>query len=189
LKALPLQVLNLRNCRNVTNDGLSDLPLALRTLQLDFDKSVDDRATPAIGKLTSLDHLFISGCPIGDRGISRLTALPLKTLDVAQTEISDACLSDLLKLVSLEELDISNTRLSDKMIARLVSLPNLRCVNLNGDVAGAMTTKALLSARNLRCVYLHNTPVTADQKKALSLHHCKVIDHRRQTMTDWCKDQ
>lgn len=99
-----------------------------------------DEDVPYLAGLVSLVKLDLSGTRVTDAGMKALGELdiPLQTLILADTPITDAGLFRLAFLDWLEELDLSGTRVSDE---GLVQLPRFRG-RLRSLTLGATATDA-----------------------------------------------
>jgi hypothetical protein len=73
---------------------------------LDFGGSdLQDAALPDVGKIATLERLYLNGTQISDAGLARLAALKgLTHLDVSQTQVTDAGLKQLERLPALRTL-------------------------------------------------------------------------------------
>jgi hypothetical protein len=130
LSALPsLKHLSLRQCVNLTNQGIQQLSLShpgLTALDLS-DIAITDRE---IGPLTNLTSLHSFNTQITDAGISLLTNLT--TLHIAGAEITDGDLSFLIPLTHLTDLHLSKVQITDAGVAYLNTLTKLTYLHV-GD--------------------------------------------------------
>jgi Leucine Rich repeat len=100
-------------------------------------RALDDdqllRVAPDLRKLPKL-WLKLSGCPVGDRGLSGLEhADNLVWLDLDGTRVTDSGLPHLSDLGHLERLDLSGTQVSDAGLHSLSKLARLETLLLQRD--------------------------------------------------------
>ncbi len=98
---------------------------------------VKDEVLPDIGKLTSLEGLWLNGDRITDVGLKPLVYLPeLKELGLRNTEITDRALELISEMKALEILDISDckkvTGKGLRALAKSKSLHTLQIANCTG---------------------------------------------------------
>ena len=122
-----LRTLNLMN--SAANDEglahLTDLP-ALVLLNL-HDARVTDAGLRSVGKLRSLETLWIQFLDISDAGIAELKGLPrLKKLLLHGARLTDDGLDHVAGLKRLEVLDIGGTEVTDAGLAKLAGMASLR---------------------------------------------------------------
>jgi hypothetical protein len=138
----------------VSDRGLA--PLAnlknLRYLGIGWTKTVTDGAFDSLARITSLEHLLVSGCKgIKGEGVGKLTVLPkLKTLEIADTGVSDATLSRFAAL-QIEELNLSQNKVTAAGLAKLLSdtknLPRLKTLTLKKVALSDADLAAVKAAR------------------------------------------
>ena len=116
--------LTLSGLRHVASGGLR---------KLDADNCrLDSGACKVLAQNPMLDHLDLSGNPIGDVGIASITPLiGLKFLAAVNCGLTDASLVPIARLQRLESLDLSSNELSGSDVAGLAaSLPKLRAMTV-----------------------------------------------------------
>jgi Leucine-rich repeat (LRR) protein len=94
----------------------------LRVLSMASDQGRFPEADfSAISRLQDLQILDLSGNKTTtDQGLSQLIALEhLRALMVADTDVTDACVDSLLKLMSLQSLDVHGTQITKDGVVRL----------------------------------------------------------------------
>ena len=126
---------------------LSDLP-ALRQLQL-IGVSLDDDDVDELARLPKLTSLCLSGCPITDTGVAKVTrVLPeLEHLCLSGTKITGDCLPELAALRSLKDLQLHQTAVDDDAIADLPLLPQLQNLTLKESKVSSMAIDKLRQER------------------------------------------
>jgi Leucine Rich Repeat (LRR) protein len=172
-----LQSLNLYGCAHVTGSGLvhvrgfallhyvvlsgtaldddglkhlNDLPL-LDHLDLDRTR-VTDAGLSHLTRFRALRSLDLRGTAIGDQGIRALAGLPLTSLKLGDTGVTDTGLEYLEKFPELTRLDLANTAVSDAGLESLRRLPKLSDVDLCGTRVTGKAARRLLGAGVRTCL-------------------------------------
>jgi Leucine-rich repeat (LRR) protein len=149
-----LNVLGLYNT-SVTDEGIARLPVV----------------TPR------LLSLVVSGAPVGDAGLEKLSALTtLANLWMYDVKVSDAGLKHLKLLTTLRQLGLHECRIGDAGLENLGSLVDLEALHLNGTDITNEGLRHLRRLTNLKLLELINTRITetavAELKEALP--DCKI---------------
>jgi beta-lactamase regulating signal transducer with metallopeptidase domain/Leucine-rich repeat (LRR) protein len=93
--------------------------------------SVTNADLQPIARLTSLQHLNLSGTGVTDAGLAILKALPkLHTLGLEAVQVTDAGLVHLTGLTALRELNLSGTKVTDAGLEHLKGLSQLQSLDL-----------------------------------------------------------
>jgi len=105
----------------------------------------------------TLKYLDLEGTPITDAGLEHLTDLPLESLDVHATEVSNEGLRHIGAMQRLRTLNLAGTNVDDDGLEHLRGLTNLRRLMLK------------------------DTGVTDDGVKSLqeSLQYCQIYSQSR----------
>jgi len=99
---------------------------AIETLIL-AEANFSDVDVAYLSKLSALTNLSLAGTLVGDDGLEYLASLPLRTLDLSSTRVSDACIPRLLDIESLEEVYLLGTGISARALEDLKrSRPTLK---------------------------------------------------------------
>jgi hypothetical protein len=138
-----LTCLDLSGCKEITNDGLSNLAASpLEILDLEGTDLTDHRLK-ALEAISSLQNLNLSDSGVGE----------------------EACVS-IAKLDNLRELNLSKTRVRSAGIAKLGGLNNLTELYLNRcDITGSLK---FLQSSNLIQLSLHHDKLSKDDLIALT---------------------
>jgi len=143
-----LKILNLHNCRNITNTGLLHLKgLRLERLDLSWCDQISDAGLLHLQGLP-LEHLNLSSChKITDAGLVHLQEFPLNYLDLSDCyQRTDAGLVHLQKL-PLKYLHLGHChKITDAGLLNLQGLP-LECLHLNS--CAKITDAGLLHLQGL----------------------------------------
>jgi internalin A len=155
-KITRLEQLNLSHT-SVSDAGLANFPKALRSLKL----SHTSVRGVALGGLTTLEELDLSGAPVNDESAKQLAQLVnLRSLRLSYTDLTDAGYAGLKSLSRLERLDLAGTDVGDKGLAEISSIASLTELNLS---YGRLTDKGmdqLKSLQNLTRLEVARTRVT-----------------------------
>lgn len=166
---------HVRACRAVREDAtleamVASLP-ALTSLKLTVGRGVTEAGLGALGGLSALRVLDLSGSPLGDvelEGLSTLTAL--QDLCLASCDLSDECLTALAPLTCLTALDLSFPEFFEDLfredwLEELADLTALRTLSLAGcrDIDAAEGMTHLTSLPSLTDLDLGRTGVMHDR--------------------------
>lgn len=102
---------------DITKAGIEQLRgcSQLEWLKLNLCFAIDDKALEQVANFGKLDELDLFGARlVSDAGIEHLTALPLKSLDLRYTNVSDSAIVHLKEMKNLKTLDISDTKITEK---------------------------------------------------------------------------
>ncbi len=117
---------------------------SLRYLGLSGFNGVGDECLAVIGKLSSLQVLFLPETKVTDKGIRLLAGLKdLEVLGLYGTGVTDRGVAEIAKLKKLRILDLSGTRVTDAGIARLAALDKLERLDLTGTRVSERAGSAL----------------------------------------------
>ena len=151
-----LEELNLSHT-SVSDAGLASFLNALRRLKL----SHTNVRGVALGRLTTLEELDLSGAPVNDESAKQLAQLVnLRKLRLSYTDLTDAAYAGLKSLPRLEHLDLAGNDVGDKGLAEISSIASLTELNLS---YGRLTDKGmehLKPLQNLTWLELARTRVT-----------------------------
>lgn len=117
---------------------------SLRRLSL-AGTPVDDEQLVLLSKLTGLELLDLSGCPVTDQGIAaQLPGLPnLQALALRGTSVSDVAVGKLAACSTLRILWLSDTAVTSQGLSPLARLPQLARLDLSGCDVDAITLAAV----------------------------------------------
>src|SRR5438128_533993 len=122
-----LEELNLSHT-SVSDAGLASFLNALRRLKL----SHTNVRGVALGRLTTLEELDLSGAPVNDESAKQLAQLVnLRKLRLSYTDLTDAAYAGLKSLPRLEHLDLAGNDVGDKGLAEISSIASLTELNLS----------------------------------------------------------
>lgn len=125
-----LQILDISDAADVSNDGLMYLP-DFTSLEVLRARRVITQDTIEVLSTLALRELDISLCEIGDDNIMTLPDT-LVSLNLADTNVTD--ITALARLTRLKTLDLTNLNLVDISAVKLMSLTHLRLVDAMFDI-------------------------------------------------------
>ncbi|MEZ5176617.1 MAG: hypothetical protein R2823_10530 [Acidimicrobiia bacterium] len=97
---------------------------------------VTDKSLAPLGRMPWLRHVVLQCTAVTDKGLSAIRDLPLQSLNLAGTALTDDGLAKLVRdLPTLESLDLRATRVTRRGVAKLIpELPNLLELGVSGDL-------------------------------------------------------
>ncbi len=137
--------------------------------EMHFDELMDD--------LSTLERAVLD-CGPDDEDCALLAALPgLRAIDLTESNISDAGISQLCEIQSLESLVLSYTNVSDLGLAQLSSLVDLRELDLSLTMVTDECLNSICSLKKLEELRLGATGISDDGLHSLlSLQKLSFID-------------
>jgi len=184
-----LRTLVLRDCDQVTNEGLKYLKFlpALDELELS-ETRLGEQSLPYVGDLTTLRTLNLSRMSISDRAIEQLCDTPvasvLRNLDLNETGIGDETVEAVCRMKRLKNLQLSHNHfVDDACVPFFANLKELEDINLGTTAVTGATLYKLENLKSLKKISLRKDPVgkyLADIGK-LPLN---VLDIRECSLTD-----
>ncbi|MFT3706087.1 MAG: hypothetical protein QM817_00335 [Archangium sp.] len=132
-----------------TNDEVGELAKApaLQEITLMASPNFDDVGGAHLGKIKTLERLFIWNTKVTDKTMEAISGLPLKTLYVSRTALTDKGMASLAKIKTLETLWIEKTEVGDKGVAAFAKHPKLRWLKADETkiTDGCVTTLVTLA--------------------------------------------
>lgn len=139
----------------------------LRHLNLEGTR-VDGRGMSALSALKDLNVLILNSTKVDDPGIAALQGLPLTTLEVQFTAITDGAAASISKMKKLRELAFQHVPLSHQSIELIAGLPLNKLVVYNCNIDDE-DLRILSRNKTLRELHLSgNVKVSAAGLKLLS---------------------
>ena len=171
-------------------DGLSVDEIALfRRLQpqsmprsLDLrNKEITDAGMKAFSRFRFLDKLNLVGCyRVTDLGLKYLVGLPLRSLYLGGTQLSDAGMQTVCSISTLESLDLSDTEVTDDGCSNLALLPCLRELHLNRTSITGPALSKIAKLSKLEELYLNGDDLCNNLSalESLQLRDLRLIDSK-----------
>jgi serine/threonine protein kinase len=129
LRGIPLEVLNLYECKQITSRGLNNVGEVpnLRDLNL-RGTAMTNEDLDLVAQFSGLEVLWLGMTKVDDDGLQKLVGLQsLRVLDLRETAVTGAGLEQVAQLPRLEALDLTGTRVpSERVDALQEKLPNCK---------------------------------------------------------------
>lgn len=109
---------------------------------------------------SQLKTLDISDSNAPDRALRDLAHLPLQSLDLSGTDITDEGMGDLNNIPTLQFLDISRTNITNEGLARLNTLQHLKKLNLSATDISSEGLRHLIFLSSLTELDVSETQIT-----------------------------
>ena len=212
-----LKGINFAKCAKLTDADLAKLAPAQRLRGLTLsDTAITDAGMIHVAALRQLDYFQAYGAAIGDEGFAELRGLPLTSLLIGASKITDAGLENIplsvtnlsvgdtqvtgtgfakiARLQQLETISLQELKFTEADLLPLMTLPNLATLYLaNSSIsdAGLQTIGRIATLKLLR---LNDTKVTdAGLKHLANLHNLTRLELRNTKVTaagvEWLKQQ
>jgi Leucine-rich repeat (LRR) protein len=158
-----LEALGLQYCR-VGDEGLKSIAGMKKLKELNlYGTKVTDAGLPSLAGLSNLQKLRLRETGLrGEQNLDAFATLTnLRELDVSESPVQDSIIDGLIKLPKLESLNLWNTQFTDAGAKRLSELKSLRELNLDNlwnisDVA----LEAAGQLPELRFLHVGGTSIT-----------------------------
>lgn len=158
-----LHTLDVSYCPGILRSSWQGKINALRSLELCYS-GVKDVHLSRLVDLPALEELNLDSCPVGDWAIATLTdgnAIPnLKSLDLADTDLSDLGMVHLPKFKKLERLSLFYCNITNSGLRPLSTMTSLRVLNLDSREIGDDGLFHLRNLTNLRSLDIFSGRVT-----------------------------
>lgn len=165
----------------------------LRTLQLS-GTAITDAGLDSVGKLTSLEQLYLDQTEVTDAGIAKLAGLEqLDLLILEGTRVTGGCLDTLKKLPALRTISLSRCKVNDKQVETCRGMNELEVLNLSYTQVTGATFDTLQPLEKLRVLNVNGAPLQADgllklseqpTLKMLYIRETQISDETIRTLKD-----
>lgn len=168
------------NGTGVNDDGLAILSKApnLTKLMLN-DTEVNDDSMRVLGRqgLRNLQELNLHSTKVGDEGVAQLKKLPLKSLNLSDTTVSEECLQHLKDMKTLQVLNLEYSGIHNEGIKTLKDMPNVRSLSLKGCPITDDVVADLAKCQQLMLLNLEDTQITPQKVAWLqkNMPRCVII--------------
>ncbi len=196
-----LTSLNLKNCQQITDQGLTHLKnlTSLQSLNLSGCKKITDQGFAHLKNLNSLQSLDLRHTKLTDQGLAHLKNLnSLQSLDLCSCDITDQGLAHLKDLTSLQSLNLSFCDITDQGLAHLKDLTSLQSLNLSFCNITNQGLAHLKNLNSLQSLDLRQTKLT-DQGLAhlkdltslqsLNLSFCNITNQGCNQLRDFFRNR
>ncbi|HEY4312156.1 MAG TPA: hypothetical protein VGN12_22095 [Pirellulales bacterium] len=141
-------------------------PLAeLEVLRLG-STAVTDEGVSNLSVFKHLEFLSLSHIAVTDRAVSTITMLPLRTLELEGTEITDDSLPEISKIKTLRMLHLGDSKISDRVFDQLSVLPELRYLFLPDTRVTPEGCARVAAWPNLESIQVTAGPIFSDSELA-----------------------
>lgn len=163
LAALPLSARSqITGLSVLGNEALEVLEPKLLPALVDLQLALDDPFGAELGRQIAkfdLQHLDLSHCGIGAKGLSALTHLPLRTLRLFFDQMGKAA-KELRAFEQLTELSLAACDLTAGVVEAVASLPRIRVLSLaRNDTLVGPCVQPLTKMKDLQRLDLTETPI------------------------------
>ncbi len=116
----------------IDDNGMENLSAFTRIKRLDFtDSAIADATLATVGKLDTLEALFLRRTGVTNEGLSQLAGLKkLRAIDLRNSNIGDAGMDALVQIESLADIQLEKSKVTDAGLVKLASL-KLKSINFN----------------------------------------------------------
>lgn len=123
----------------ITDKTLATISGASNLYELHLDTTkITGASMPVIARFKKLENLHLGRLPLDDASLALLKNLPLKTLSLSGTKVTDATFAPKQHAFrSVENLRLADTKITDKGLAYISQLPNLKTLSLQGSAVTA----------------------------------------------------
>lgn len=158
-----LETLDVSYCPNIIRSSWQGKINSLRSLELAYS-NVKNSHLSRLSSLESLEELNLDSCPIGDWSLAHLAdnnVVPnLKSLDLADTDITDRALIHIAKLKKLEYLSLFYCEITNAGLKYLSQMESLQVLNLDSRDIGDLGMSFLRNLNNLICLDIFSGRIT-----------------------------
>ncbi len=177
----------------VANAGLTKLAALNSLTELYLANTlVDDQSIDVLVKLSQLKKLRLARTQIGDTGLARVPEFKLlEDLDLSEcSQITDAGLAALGKIVTLKRLNLWRDAISDDGVKQLVKLTNMEWLNVDNTQLTDGGLDAFQGMTKLTFLHLGSTGVSdAGMPKLKPLRALKDLKVTRTSVTQHGVDE
>ena len=135
----------------------------LRVLELCYSGARDSHLS-YLTALPMLEEVNLDSCPVGDWALSHLAennvAPNLTSLDLADTDVTDAGAAHLPKFTKMTRLSLFYCNISNAGLRHLASMPSLEVLNLDSREIGDDGLSYLRGLKNLKSLDLFSGRIT-----------------------------
>lgn len=152
-----------RETRHCRKSGFQGKVNNLKTLELGYS-GVKDSHMSRLTSLPSLEELCLDSCPVGDWTISHLAdnnVVPnLKSLDLADTDLTDAGMPKLSMFVNLTRLSLFYCNITNAGLRHIAKLKSLEVLNLDSREISDEGLRHLQQLGNLKSLDIFSGRIT-----------------------------
>ncbi len=155
----------------------------LRTLNLD-ETAVGGRGLAALKTLSELNVLTLNGTKVDDAGVASIQGLPLTSLEIQLTAITDGAIKSIAAIKTLRDLGLQRVPLSVQSVKLIAALPLNKLVIYNCDIDNDKL-EILSHCKTLRELHLSgNRAITPAGIQVLSKLPIQELNLQKLNITD-----
>lgn len=146
--------------------GLSDTDVAALSAYRDWqgfsfaDNPIRLDSIGYLREMKKLEYLDLTGCRVTDRMFATVGDLPLKTLLLTRTDVSNFGVQTIsTTFPKLEKLHLAVTPITDDSLKDLAKLTNLKDLNIGNTLVNKIGLDQLSPCAGLRAINLVNLPI------------------------------
>jgi serine/threonine protein kinase/formylglycine-generating enzyme required for sulfatase activity/Leucine-rich repeat (LRR) protein len=124
------------------------------------DSQITDAGLVNLQGMSNLQILDLTGSRVTGRGLSALETLPITSLMLDRTPISDATLDAVLRFPRIGSLHLQNTGVTDAGLAKLAGHPTISFLNLTSSPISDASLATFAKMPKLRTVFAGGTRIT-----------------------------
>ena len=158
-----LEMLDVSYCPYIIRSSWQGGINSLRSLDLCYS-AVKNSHLARLSSLPALEELNLDSCPIGDWALAHFVdnnVVPnLKSLNLADTDISDQALIPISKMNKLQHLSLFYCEITNSGLQHLSQMESLEVLNLDSREIGDTGMFHLRNLKNLKCLDVFSGRIT-----------------------------
>ena len=158
-----LETLDVSYCPHIIRSSWQGKIKSLRSLDLCYS-GVKNTHLSHLSNLPSLEEINLDSCPVGDWSLAHFAdnnVMPnLKSLDLADTDVTDRGLVHIAKLKKLEHLSLFYCEISNAGLRYISQMESLQVLNLDSRDIGDSGMFFLRNLKNLKCLDVFSGRIT-----------------------------
>ena len=158
-----LHTLDVSYCPYILRSSWQGKINSLRSLDLCYS-AVKNVHISRLSSLPLLEELNLDSCPVGDWSLAHLAdnnVVPnLKSLDLADTDVTDEGLVHVAKMKNLEHLSLFYCEITSSGLRHLSNMHSLQALNLDSRDIGDSAMYHLRNLKNLKCLDVFSGRIT-----------------------------
>lgn len=154
------------NATAISDAGLGFLRSAPNLSKLNLnDCDFDNSSMKVLGSqgLKNLRELNLHSTRVGDEGVEHIKALPISTLNLSDTIITDDCMRHLKDMKALQVVNFDYSGIGNEGVKAFKDMRNLRSVSLKGTSITDDAVSELAKAKQLLVLNLEDTKLSPEK--------------------------
>jgi len=158
-----LETLDVSYCPGILRSSWQGKINSLRSIDLCYS-GVKNAHLSRFTSLPSLEEINLDSCPVGDWSMAHFAdnnvAPNLKSLDLADSDVTDRGLSHITKMKNLKQLSLFYCDITNDGLRHLSSMESLEILNLDSRDIGDSGIFFLRNLKNLKCLDVFSGRIT-----------------------------